>query len=183
MRPGLRSMVAVIAVLLGIVVAVILAHFAIIEIGREVATLRVKQPDGSWRQTRLWIVDYDGSPWLHSAGKDWEQQFEKKAHVQLVRDGRTIEYLAKPDRNAHEAIDGALRQKYGLADRWVRFLAPCDDSVLPVRLSPVDADIQDEAASVSFSFVTGGGSRHKTDTADQAVRVRFRQLEDLRLGR
>ncbi|MCB1644629.1 MAG: hypothetical protein KDI36_04210 [Pseudomonadales bacterium] len=30
--------------------------------------------------------------------------------------------------------DQALRARYGIADRWVRFLAPCDDSVLPVRL-------------------------------------------------
>jgi hypothetical protein len=133
-------------IVLGILVAAAAAvagHFALIEIGREVVTLRTQQEDGSWLETRLWVVDYDGSPWLHSAGADWERRFQNDPEVELVRDGETRRYRAHPDRDAHAAIDAALRRKYGVADRWVRFLAPCDESVLPVRLVAVPEGVTD----------------------------------------
>ena len=118
----------------GVACVAVLAHFMMIEVGREVATLRTQNHDGTWKETRLWVVDYDGDPWLHSAGEEWEQRFENDAAVELTRGGNTERYTAEPDRRSHEAIDDALRRKYGLADRWVRFIAPCNESVLPVRL-------------------------------------------------
>lgn len=133
-------MTGVTLIIVGILLAGVVAvagHFALIEIGREVATLRTQQEDGSWLETRLWVVDYEGSPWLHSAGANWEKRFENDPEVELVRDGEMRRYRAHPDRDAHAAIDAALRNKYGIADRWVRFLAPCDESVLPVRLVAV----------------------------------------------
>jgi hypothetical protein len=130
----MRSVLMVLAGAMAIAVAAVLVHFIVIELGREVVTLRTEASDGSWKQTRLWVVDYDGDPWLHSAGEEWEQRFERNPVVELVRRGKTERYQAEPDRSAHAAIDDALREKYGLADRWVRFLAPCDELVLPVRL-------------------------------------------------
>lgn len=134
------KMTGVTLIILGILLAAVVAvagHLALIEIGREVAVLRTQREDGRWLETRLWVVDYDGSPWLHSAGVDWEKRFENEPEVELVRDGQTRRYRAHPDRGAHAAIDAALRRKYGIADRWVRFLAPCNESVLTVRLIPV----------------------------------------------
>ncbi len=127
-------LLVVFATACAIPVAVVLAHFAFIEIGREVVTLRTENADGSWRETRLWVADYDGDVWLHSAGAAWERRFEGNPVVELVRHGEVARYRAEPDRSAHADIDAALRAKYGVADRWVRFLAPCDGSVLPVRL-------------------------------------------------
>lgn len=125
---------AILTVAIALVIAAFAVHFAVIEIGREVVTLRTASRDGTWKKTRLWVVDYEGDPWLHSAGKKWEARFASKTRVELVRGGSTGEYTATPDRSKHAEIDAALRKKYGLADRWVRFLAPCNDSVLPVRL-------------------------------------------------
>ncbi len=130
----MRVLLTVLATVLVILVTAVVAHFAVIELGREVVALRTRASDGSWQQTRLWVVDYNGDAWLHSAGKAWERRFEGNPVVELVRHGETRRYRAEPDRTAHPAIDAALRKKYGLADRWVRFLAPCDESVLPVRL-------------------------------------------------
>jgi hypothetical protein len=104
-------------------------------VGREMVSVRTEGADGNWQQRTIWVVDYDGDPWLHSAGEAW--QFEVNPYVEMTRGGSTERYRALPDRRAHAAVDEALRRKYGLADRWVRFLAPCDDSVLPVRLRKV----------------------------------------------
>jgi len=115
----------------------VLAHFAVIELGHEVATLRTQRPDGSWQETRLWIVDDDGAAWLHSKGAAWEARFAGDPVVELVRGGETRRYRAHAVPGPHPRIDALLREKYGLADRWVRLLAPDDPSVLVVRLDPL----------------------------------------------
>ena len=120
---------------------VVLSHLAIIEIGREVVTLRTRLATGAWQETRLWAVDHDGAVWLHSAGDDWRKRFEGDPIVQLGRGDETRSYRARLDPGPHPEIDRLLREKYGVADRWVRFVAPCDETVLPVRLELVrDAD-------------------------------------------
>ena len=129
--------------LLGIAIAVlaavcgVLAHFALIEIGREVATLRTPLPDGTWEATRLWIVDDGGSAWLHSAGAEWVARFEGNPIVEVERDGATRRYRANALPGPHPRVDQLLREKYGLADRWVRVLAPDDDETVVVRLDPL----------------------------------------------
>ena len=112
----------------------IAAHFAIIEIGREVATLVTEDALGHRQQTRLWVVDVDGVVWLHSAGESWVERFADNPIVRLERHGVTTSYRATAVPGPHAGVDRALRQKYGLADRWVRFLAPCDEHTVPVRL-------------------------------------------------
>lgn len=139
-RPPMRNALIALMSVAVLACALVLAHFLFIELGREVVTLRTQAPDGSVKETRLWVVDYDGSPWLHSAGEEWERRFEADSVVELVRDGDVARYTAEPDRRSHAEIDDALRRKYGLADRWVRFIAPCDESVLPVRLRKLQDD-------------------------------------------
>lgn len=122
-------------VLLGAVLA--LGHLAVIEVGREVATLRTPRPDGGWKQTRLWIVDDGEVAWLHSAGEDWAARFEGDPVVEVDRRGATRRYRAHAVPGPHPRVDQLLREKYGWADRWVRFLAPCGPGVVPVRLEPL----------------------------------------------
>jgi len=133
MRLGLR----IVAILIGVVVLLVLGHLAVIEVGREVATVGTQRADGSWQRTRLWVVDVDGSAWLHSKGADWEARFAGDPIVELERSGRTARYRARLVPGPHPRVDAALREKYGLADRWVRFVAPDDPAVVVVRLDPV----------------------------------------------
>lgn len=121
-------------IVLGVAVLCVLGHLALIEIGREVVTLRTPLADGGWQQTRLWVVDHDGDPWLHSAGDAWVARFEGEPIVELQRNGETLRYRARAVPGPHDELDRLLREKYGIADRWVRFLAPCDEGVVPVRL-------------------------------------------------
>ena len=110
---------------------------AFIEIGREVVTVRTQRPDGSWQKTRLWVVDDDGAAWLHSAGAAWAKRFEGDPIVELERGGKVAKYRAHPVPGPHPRIDALLREKYGIADRWVRLIAPDTDQVLVVRLDPI----------------------------------------------
>jgi hypothetical protein len=64
----------VVAVIAGLGLAYLLAHWALIEVGREVIVLRTQNEDGSWLVTRLWIVDDGDASWLHgSANSRWER--------------------------------------------------------------------------------------------------------------
>jgi len=113
---------------------VVIAHLALIEIGREVVTLRTRSGDGSWKETRLWIVDDGDVSWLHSAGDAWVSRFRGEPIVELRRRGERRRYRSRAVPGPHPRIDRLLLDKYGFADRWVRFLAPCDERTVPVRL-------------------------------------------------
>ena len=125
-------------ILAGVACAGVAAHMALIEVGREVVTLRTQRPDGSWQSTRLWIVDQGGSSYLHSAGADWAKRFAGDPIVEVERGGTTRRYRAHPMPGPHPEIHRLLREKYGVADRWVRLIGPDTDTVLVVRLDPVE---------------------------------------------
>lgn len=118
-------------------VLLVLAHLAVIEIGREVVTLRTLRSDGEWRETRLWIVDEGGSSWLHSGGTDWLQRFDGTPVVEIERSGRIRRYRAQAVPGPHPRVDQLLREKYGLADQWVRFLSADNEETVAVRLDPL----------------------------------------------
>jgi hypothetical protein len=133
----MKSLLIGSVVVVAVAVLVVAAHMAFIEVGREVVTLRTQRPDGSWQKTRLWIVDDGDSSWLHSAGDAWLKRFEGDPVVELERGGKIRRYRARAVPGPHPRIDALLREKYGLADRWVRFIAPDGEKTVVVRLDPL----------------------------------------------
>lgn len=133
----MRKVLLALAILVGVAAMLVAGQFALIEIGREVVTLRTQRPDGTWQETRLWIVDDAGSSWLHSAGAGWVKRFEGDPIVELERGGEVRRYRAHAVPGPHPRVHRLLREKYGIADRWVRFIAPDDEQTLAVRLDPI----------------------------------------------
>jgi hypothetical protein len=131
-----RALVAT-ALALALGVAAVLAHFALIETAGEVALLRTREPDGTWLDSRLWIVDHAGRAWLHGADSRWMRNLKARPEVQVVRGGRAGRYRATPVPGPHPEIHARLRAKYGLADRWVRLIGPDGEATMPVRLDPL----------------------------------------------
>ena len=132
----MRRLLLGVGILIVLAVLAVAGHLALIELGREVVTLRTQQADGTWRETRLWVVDDEGVPWLHSGGAAWLKRFAGDPIVELDRNGATRRYRAHAVPGPHPRIDALLREKYGVADRWVRFVSPDDAGVVVVRLDP-----------------------------------------------
>ena len=111
-----------------------IAHWALIEIGREVIVLRTEEPDGTWLETRLWIVDDGANSWLHGGDSRWMRNLKARPIVEVVRSGETHRYRATPVPGPHPRLHQLFRAKYGFADWWVRFVGPDRESTTPVRL-------------------------------------------------
>jgi hypothetical protein len=130
-----RKGLLVLAAGVGLCAAYVLAHGALIEIGREVIVLRTQEPDGDWVEARLWIIDDAGFAWLHgNRGSRWMDNLEARPLVELVRAGETHRYRATQVPGPHPRVHELLRAKYGVADRWVRFVGRDSETTVPVRL-------------------------------------------------
>jgi len=135
----MRRPAIVLAVIFGLCAAYMVAHWALIELGREVIVLRTENPDGGWLETRLWIVDDGAFSWLHGGDSGWMHNLRARPIVEIERSGETHRYRAYAVPGPHPKIHELLRAKYGVADRWVRFVGPDNESTAAVRLEPVDA--------------------------------------------
>ncbi|HEY8493708.1 MAG TPA: hypothetical protein VIN04_07410 [Myxococcota bacterium] len=130
----MRRLLITLGVLGGLAAAYLVAHWALIEVGREVVVLRTQEPGGGWLETRLWVVDDEGVPTLHGADSGWMRNLKERPVVEMTRGGVTHRYRAVPVPGPHPRVHELLRAKYGIADRWVRFVAPDDEHAMPVRL-------------------------------------------------
>jgi general stress protein 26 len=106
----------------------------LIEAGREVVVLHTQDAEGATLKTRLWIVDDGEHAWIHG-NKDsaWMRNLEVNPIVEVERGGERQQYRAVPVPGPHQNIHELLREKYGIADWWVRFVSNDEDAV-PVRL-------------------------------------------------
>jgi hypothetical protein len=135
----MKRITIVVGVIVALPVAYLLAHWALIETGREVIVLRTEEPDGSWHLARLWIVDEGGVSWLHGANSRWMRNLRERPIVEVERGGQTRRYRAVAVPGPHPRVHELLRAKYGIADRWVRFIGRDDENAMPVRLESLGA--------------------------------------------
>jgi hypothetical protein len=125
------------AIVVCLCVAYVPAHLALIEVGREVIVLRTASPEEALLETRLWIVDDSGYAWIHGAAESaWMLRLKTDPIVEVERGGETRKYRAVPVPGPHDRVHELLREKYGLADWWVRFVGG-DEGSVPVRLEPL----------------------------------------------
>lgn len=104
----------------------------------EVVVLRLKDDQGTTHETRLWIVDHDGSPWLRAgfAEAGWYQRLLTAELVSVARQGIDTTYVATPEPRAKDAIDQAMATKYGWADTFIGKLFGGRAGSVPIRLRP-----------------------------------------------
>lgn len=107
----------------------------------EVAVLRTFSADGHGHDTKLWVVDHQGQPWLRGVRPDlrWLERIRENPRVELVRHGATTVYTATIDESpeAKRAVEAAMAAKYGWIDRWYEFLMRFEP--IPVRLDPASS--------------------------------------------
>ncbi len=118
-------------------VALVAVLTAIALEAREVAVLRTVDPDGGVRETRVWVADAEGAPWLEAATPEraWYLDVLHNPRIELVRQGRAqmLRAAPAPGEEGRLKIRSLLREKYGLADVWVGFFQDTSGSVA-VRL-------------------------------------------------
>jgi hypothetical protein len=104
----------------------------------EVAVLGTRAPDGSRRQTRVWVAEERGALWIEAATpeRDWYRDLLRDPRISLVREGHASEWMAEPVEGpaGHERIRALLRVRYGWRDAWVGALQDTSRSVA-VRLT------------------------------------------------
>jgi hypothetical protein len=95
--PRVRRVLKIVGLCVALALAYVLAHCALIETGREVIVLHTQNEDGSWLETRLWIVDDGGVSWLHGDARSrWERNLAARPVVEVTRGGETHRYPRDP---------------------------------------------------------------------------------------
>ena len=130
MRRALRGVGA----LLALILLVFVLQIAASESG-EVVVLRTQDANDAAHETRLWVVEHEGRPWLRAGnpGTGWLVRLQARPEVEIVRGGETLRVRAVPVPDARDRINALMNEKYGLADSYVClfFRRP---SKIPVRL-------------------------------------------------
>ncbi len=124
--------------LLGVIVAAFVLLMVVQWIASEsgeVVVLSTASPDGSTHQTRLWVVEHDGSSWLRSGSPQagWFARLQCHPEVSVERNGAGFTATAAPDATERTAVNKLMREKYGWADQFIALMFGRDDAI-PVRL-------------------------------------------------
>ena len=135
----LKVVVRVSGGLVAVIVIVFLLQIVASEVG-EVVILTTVEPTGEPAETRLWVVDLDGSVWLRSGSPQsgWFVRIVANPLIRVERGGQAYSYRAVfvPERRAE--INALMREKYGWGDAYISLLFGREDAV-PVRLDPIIA--------------------------------------------
>ena len=127
---GAASLVALLALFVALI-------FGVSEAGGEIVTLETRGADGSLHETRLWVVEHDGSAWLRSGqpSSGWFVRLVAEPKVRVTRDGTTRAYRAEPvhDAATRDRIHGLMAEKYSWAETLIAASRDGDASI-PVRL-------------------------------------------------
>ena len=78
----------------------------------EVVVLRTRDEAGAVHETRLWVVDHDGSPWLRAGNPSggWFPRLSARPEVVVVRGGETLAFRGGADARGarhHQRSDAA----------------------------------------------------------------------------
>jgi hypothetical protein len=121
------------------------ALIAVLHEAEEVVVLRTSDAQGTIQEARLWIVDYDGAPWIVTGPTtEHVRRLTADPHVTVVRKGVPQCFLAKrfDDRETIEAAFHAREQKYWMqrfGEKLGLWSAPSGDIrkiAVAIRLDP-----------------------------------------------
>ena len=106
----------------------------------EVVVLLTRDEAGGVHETRLWMVDHDGSPWLRAGNPSggWFPRLSARPEVVVLRGSATITFQAAPTPEARDTINDLMHEKYGWADSYLCLFFP-RAAKIPVRLLPAAA--------------------------------------------
>ena len=128
-----------IAVVFALLLLLGIAQWVASESG-EVVVLTTTDAEGAPHETRLWVVEHQGSAWLRAGGEvqAWYGRLVARPDVEVERGGQRSAYRAVPQPEAQQVVNDLMREKYGWADDFISLLFGRDDAVA-IRLDPPGA--------------------------------------------
>ena len=105
----------------------------------ELVLLETRDSRSHAARVKLWIVEVDGRLYLSgAAARAWVARVRRHPEVRVTRDGRDRAYRAVivDDPAVTKAVDRAVSEKYGNADRLARVFLDRQGR-LPIRLEPL----------------------------------------------
>ena len=130
----------ILVALVSLAAAIYASIFPIAEIFTEVVILRTYDFEGSPHETRLTIIDRAGASWVRGRPyRGWFRRIEANPKAELYRNGGWRPVRGSVSRNPADAaaFDQVMLETYGLAYRYVDFIARISSSEIPVRLAPL----------------------------------------------
>jgi hypothetical protein len=133
----LRILLRLVLVGVALFVAAVALEMIAAESGEGVV-LHTTDASGGSQETRLWVVDDDGHPWLRAGNplSGWLLRLERRPDVEVTRGGQTLAVRGVPVPEARDRIDARMREKYGWADAYISLLLAGRSQSVPVRLDP-----------------------------------------------
>jgi hypothetical protein len=104
----------------------------------EVVVLRTYGSDGGPQETKMWVVDCRGTPFVRIGrpGRGWGERAKANPDVELVRAGATtprhVVLVGEPE--TLHAVSDAFAEKYGWVDWWYGVIVRKNPETL--RLDP-----------------------------------------------
>jgi len=136
-----RAALKVIAAIVALAVVTVLGMLRYASEHGEVVVLTTTDATGAKEQTRLWVVDRDGVPWLRagSGHPGWLARIREEPRIEVERGGQKATYRGTPVPEMSGEINRMMAEKYQTADRIVGLFMSREHSV-PVRLDRVGSD-------------------------------------------
>ena len=104
--------------------------------GVEEVQVLSENPDGTPRETTVWLAVVDGEGFVRTGNTSWYPNLERKPQIRVRVDGKEYPVLAVPieDESLRERVIAEFRAKYGWSDRFVGWFFPGRPHI--VRLAP-----------------------------------------------
>jgi hypothetical protein len=130
----MTALLKVVAVIVTLFAAAFVLQIVASESG-EVVVITTRDATGIARDTRLWVVDHDGSAWLRSGSttSGWYQRLIDNPKITIQRSDTSFTAIAEPRTEVKATIDGLMNDKYGWADDYIGMLYGRGGAV-PIRL-------------------------------------------------
>ncbi len=135
-----KVMLRVLGLLVALVVVVMGLQMIASETG-EVVVVTTQDKTGVRSETRLWIVEHEGSRWLRSGGGAaslWYQQLLANPQLELLRGTTRYYHRATPVPDMQATVNDLMGEKYGWADSYTGFLFGREDAIA-IRLDDLAA--------------------------------------------
>ena len=104
----------------------------------EVVELHTQDESGQEVTTRLWIVDYDGHPYLRTSDEQsgWFTRLNAQKKIKLTRTNNTLTYETTQAPELRDKINTLMHDKYTWGDSFIGAVFGRDNAI-PVRLAMV----------------------------------------------